>query len=202
MILVYLKDENQNWELYKFDDWFQARIEFKKRNIKIAENSIIEQCYISDNVTIKSDCILKYHTTIGSNTIISQKCFFREYTVIGSNCEIGNYVILEQGVKIGDNCKISNNIHLNYRSIVEDDTILDYSIFISDKFFDRCISYVGNKTFFRGCGKFYLTDKIKDMLSTYESKKQKRIEDEGIIEDTYIILDSILKPFYILFSNK
>lgn len=195
MISVYLTYNNE-WKLYQFEDWFQARKEFSNRNIHIAETCILELCYISDNVTIKSDTIIKKHSLIESDVVIGYKCLIREDCHIEHNTQIGNYVILEQGVNIGYNSLIANHIHLNYRCKVSSNTNLTESIYISHHYFDRCISYVGDDKFYKGCFGFHVMNETpQERENNYKElikKNPKQERNDRVVSITEDIIHNVL----------
>ena len=110
-------------------------------------------CYISKNVKIGKNTIIKFGSIIEDNCIIGHNCVIGPYahihtsSVIGDNCHIGNFVEIKKS-RLGDNCnakhlvyigdcECGNNVNFgcgvviaNYNGKEKNNTIIKDNVFI------------------------------------------------------------------------
>lgn len=195
MINIYLQNESE-WKLYEFKSWSEARVEFKSRNMTIAENCILDHPYLSNNIKIKSNSIILNNSKIHEGVVIGHNCLIREDCVVESNSILGDYIILDKHVTIQTNSEIGNNIHLGYRSVVRSGTILTDSIYISHHRFDNTISRTGNSEFHKGCFKFnIITESRSERIKNFKTLISNKQDYPNIIEETELLIYKVLAPY-------
>lgn len=105
--IIYLQDENGNFQKYEYENISDLNEEFKKRNITIGDNARIgEWARIGDRASIGA------WARIGNNAMIGDNARIEEWARIGNSASIGVFASIGDSASIGDRARIGDSARI------------------------------------------------------------------------------------------